>query len=221
MNWRNIIRSACDTGVVTKLPRNSSISLRFFLKISKRKEWRVLYTNTLCVFMASRPVLLRMTAVSNRSCTEINTHTFCVQEISCDKSFGLWDNLDNLDNHCTIGQATDDNIIRRMSIAWWIRKGTDMYTEHVILFDFSKATIVRRRSLSVTFYVHCLSYWGKIRNFSWWLVSRSLPICTTKWHSIKEEQEYSDFREGYYVYHKLGKEFWLYSRYFTPLHLPS
>jgi hypothetical protein len=151
MQWRNITPSACDAGLVTKAPRNCSTSLTFILKISKRKEWWALYTNTLCAFMTSRPILLRMTEVSDRICREIKTHTFYVQELSCRKSFRLWDNAEN---DCRIGQATDGNTIRRMSIAWWIRKATYMQSEYVILFDFSKATIFRQRDPSVKLYVH-------------------------------------------------------------------
>jgi hypothetical protein len=33
-------------------------------------------------------------------------------------------------------QATDDSIIRRMLIACWISKGTDTYSEYVILLLF-------------------------------------------------------------------------------------
>jgi len=34
------------------------------------------------------------------------------------------------------GHATDDNIIRRMSIACWINKGTDIHSEYVTCIAF-------------------------------------------------------------------------------------
>ena len=37
-----------------------------------------------------------------------------------------------MDKYCTAGQATDDNIIRRMRIACWITKATDTHSEYVI-----------------------------------------------------------------------------------------
>jgi len=43
----------------------------------------------------------------------------------------LWDNVEEL---CRAGQATDDNIIRRMRVACWIRKATNAHSEYVILF---------------------------------------------------------------------------------------
>jgi hypothetical protein len=36
------------------------------------------------------------------------------------------------------GQATDDNIIRRMRIAYWINKATDRHSEYVILIAFPR-----------------------------------------------------------------------------------
>jgi hypothetical protein len=35
--------------------------------------------------------------------------------------------------YCTAGQATDDNIIRRMRIACWIRTATNIKSEYVTL----------------------------------------------------------------------------------------
>jgi len=35
--------------------------------------------------------------------------------------------------YCRAGQATDDNIIWRMSLAYWIPKATNTHSEYVIL----------------------------------------------------------------------------------------
>jgi hypothetical protein len=40
--------------------------------------------------------------------------------------------------YCTAGQATDDNIIRRMRVACWITKATDTHTKYVILIAFPR-----------------------------------------------------------------------------------
>jgi hypothetical protein len=51
------------------------------------------------------------------------------------KSCRLWDNVEE---HCRAGQATDDNIIRRMRVECYIRKATNTHSEYVILFVHSK-----------------------------------------------------------------------------------
>jgi len=38
-----------------------------------------------------------------------------------------------VENCCGAGQATDDNIIRRMRVACWVNKVTDTHSEYVIL----------------------------------------------------------------------------------------
>ena len=54
------------------------------------------------------------------------------------------------------GQATGDNIIRRMRFACWVPKATNKHSEYVILNDFSTATMVAQTRLNVTLYVHYL-----------------------------------------------------------------
>jgi len=58
---------------------------------------------------------------------------------------------------CTVGQATDDNKIRRMRFACWIPKATNAHSEYVILVAFSIATVVERTWLNITLHVHYLS----------------------------------------------------------------
>ena len=47
-----------------------------------------------------------------------------------------------MEKFCSTGQATDDNIIRRMHFACWITKATDTHThthsEYVILVAFPR-----------------------------------------------------------------------------------
>ena len=42
-----------------------------------------------------------------------------------------------MEKYCRAEQATDDNIIRRMRIARWIPKATNIHSEYVILIAFS------------------------------------------------------------------------------------
>ena len=44
------------------------------------------------------------------------------------------------------GQATDDNIIRRMRFACWITKATDTHSEYVILIAFLRLQWLRERA---------------------------------------------------------------------------
>jgi hypothetical protein len=60
-------------------------------------------------------------------------------------------------------QATDNDIIRRMRIEFWIAKTTDMYSEFVILFAFSwqrwlreRASILLCSALFVLFKLHIM-----------------------------------------------------------------
>ena len=45
------------------------------------------------------------------------------------KSCRLWDKVENF---CPAGQATDDNITRRMRLACWINKAADVHWEYAI-----------------------------------------------------------------------------------------
>ena len=43
-------------------------------------------------------------------------------------------------------EATDDSIIRRMLIAWWITKATDTHLEYVVLTVFPRQQWLRERA---------------------------------------------------------------------------
>jgi hypothetical protein len=49
------------------------------------------------------------------------------------KSSRLWDSVEE---YCGATDATDDNIIRRMRIAYWLTKATERRLEYVILIVF-------------------------------------------------------------------------------------
>jgi hypothetical protein len=59
------------------------------------------------------------------------------------------------------GQATDDNIIRRMRFACWITKATNTQAEYVTLFAFPQQQWLRERaSLLRYMYIACLVYFN-------------------------------------------------------------
>ena len=66
---------------------------------------------------------------------------------------------------CTAGQATDDNIIRRMRIVRWITKVTDTHWEYVILIAFSRQQWLRERASLLLLYAHSLSC---LYGLFWW-----------------------------------------------------
>ena len=49
------------------------------------------------------------------------------------------------------GQATDNNIKRRMRFVCWIQKATNAHSEYVILIAFPMTIMIWRRRHSVTF----------------------------------------------------------------------
>jgi hypothetical protein len=51
-----------------------------------------------------------------------------------------------VEEYGTPGQATDDNIIRRMRFACWITKARDTHSEYVILIALPRHQWVRERA---------------------------------------------------------------------------
>jgi hypothetical protein len=81
---------------------------------------------------------------------KIRTHILCSVTFFR-KSYRLWDNVEK---YATAGQTTDDSIIRRMRIAWWIPKTTDTH-RICYTYCFSTATMVTRTLVSVALYAQC------------------------------------------------------------------
>jgi hypothetical protein len=67
-----------------------------------------------------------------KSCRE-NQNAHFVFNSSFPKSYRLWYKIGK---YGTASQDTDDNIIWRMRIAYWITKATDAHAEYVILIAF-------------------------------------------------------------------------------------
>ena len=80
-----------------------------------------------------RWILLRMRNISDKFVEKTKTHILCLI-FFLRKSCLLWDNVKK--KYCRAGQATGDNIIRHMSIAYWITKATDTQSEYVIVTVF-------------------------------------------------------------------------------------
>ena len=73
-----------------------------------------------------------------------------------------------MEKYGTAGQATDDNIIRRMRFACWITKATDTHThtEYLILIAFPRQQWLRERASVLRYaYNACLvsSLSGRLR----------------------------------------------------------
>ena len=63
-----------------------------------------------------------------------------------------------MEKYCTAGQATDENIIRRMRIACWIPNATNINSEYVILIAFPlQQWLHERASLLRYTYTACLA----------------------------------------------------------------
>jgi len=65
--------------------------------------------------------------------------------------------LDNVEKCSTAGQATDDNIIRRMRFACCIPKATNTHSQYVILIAFQQQKWIRERATILRYtYIVCL-----------------------------------------------------------------
>jgi hypothetical protein len=72
-----------------------------------------------CTFMIiSCRILIRMRSMADKTSRENQTHIFR-------KSCRLWDNVEKCGK---AGQATDDNVTRRMRFACWITKATNTHS---------------------------------------------------------------------------------------------
>jgi hypothetical protein len=66
---------------------------------------------------------------------------------------------DNVEKYGTAGQATADNIIRRMRCACWITKATDTHSEYVIFIAFARQQwLGERASMLRHKYISCLVF---------------------------------------------------------------
>ena len=110
----------------------------------------------ICTFMIiSRSFLLRMRNVSDKSCTENQNTRFVFNNFIFLTSCRFCDNV----GKCyRAGEATDDNIIRRMRIAYWIPKATNTHSQYVILIAFPLQQWLQERASILRYtYIACLT----------------------------------------------------------------
>jgi len=104
----------------------------------------------LCSFIISRSFFTEWEMFQTKVEEKIETH-FVFRALFFPKSRRL---CNNVEIYCTAGQATADNIRRRMRIACWIPKATNTLSTCC----FSMAIMVTQTRLDISVYVHCLSW---------------------------------------------------------------
>jgi hypothetical protein len=117
-------------------------------------EQRVLYMKThkyILSYLAQ--FFLRWEMFQTKLVKKIKTHILCSVTFSR-KFCRLWDNVEK---YGRAGQATDDNIIRRMRIACWIPKLQTHTQNTCYLIAFPWQQFLHERASMLTSYVHCLS----------------------------------------------------------------
>jgi len=104
-----------------------------------------------------------MRNVSDKRCGELQ-YTLLFLRKSCTFYELMWK------TYSRAGQATDDNIIRRVRLACGVTKAADTLSEYLTLIACPRQLLLREPRLNITFYVHCLSVYcnncqscGKIR----------------------------------------------------------
>ena len=133
--------------------KNKYLSRKFNVSSEYDKNDGYFTCRLMYIYDVSRWILLIMRNVSDKEVDKIKTRILCSVAFFR-KSCHLWDNVEK---YCRAGQATDDSIIRRMRIACWIPKATNIHSECVILVSLDTATVVARKHVTVKLQVHCLS----------------------------------------------------------------
>jgi hypothetical protein len=85
---------------------------------------------------------------------KIKTHILCSITVFL-KSCRLWDNVEK---YGTDRQATDDNMLRRMRIAFWITKAAYTHLENEIFTAFPRQRWLHERASVLRLHVYCLSF---------------------------------------------------------------
>jgi hypothetical protein len=90
----------------------------------------------------SRQIHLRMRNVPDESCRENQNTQFTLNNFF--SKFVPF--MRYVEKYGRVRQATDDNIIRRMSFACWITKATDTHSEYVTFIAFQRQQWLRERA---------------------------------------------------------------------------
>ena len=132
----------------------------------------------LCTFMMSRSILLNMRNVSDKLCRENQYTSFFFR-----KSCNFYEEI--YKKYGRVGQATDDNIIRRMRFACGVTKAADRHSEYVILTAFpQQQCLCERVSMSRYTYIACLfidTIASNVVKFVLLKSGRSFSIVTKLW----------------------------------------
>ena len=106
----------------------------------------VLHEGVSTFLIISSSFLLRLISFSDRRLEKIKRYVICSTTF-LRRSYRLWDNVDK---HGITRQVTDDNIMRRMSIACRKIKATDPHSECVILLVFPRQEWLRERATVIS-----------------------------------------------------------------------
>jgi len=102
----------------------------------------------------SRSFILRLREMFHTKLQRKSTHVLRSINIFCRKWCPLWDNLQK---YGTARQATVDNTIRRMRIAYRITMTKNTHSEYVIFIVFPQQQRLRERASRLCLCVYCLS----------------------------------------------------------------
>ena len=133
----------------------SDKKIQVWLKCDKNNglcTWRPMYIYD-CISLNSE------TGKSQTKVLEkIKTHILC--SIIFFFFWKLFQSWDNVEKYCWAGQATYDNIIWCMRIAWWIPKATDTHSEYVTYITVPlQQWLYEHASMLRYMYTVCLVIW--------------------------------------------------------------
>ena len=112
------------------------------------KKWNKIASDIKLVFYSSTVTMMH-------GPINIRFTLFVYSNVLFRKTRFLWDSVGK---YGSVGQSTDDNIIRRMRIAW-LDTGDHICTLRMCnTYCFSTATMIALTRLNVTSYVHWLSF---------------------------------------------------------------
>ena len=136
----------------TRLPQDGSswnLIFDFFLNLTRKAGTA---RGDVCTYMIiSRLILRRMWNVLDKIVEEIKTYLCSINFIQ--KSYRLCENMDKYGRKRAV---TDNNIIWRMHIAWWITKASDTHSEYVILIAILLQQWLHERTAMLRLYVNYL-----------------------------------------------------------------
>jgi hypothetical protein len=149
----SFVISVCPHGI-TRLPLDGFLWNLIYLSISRKSVEKIqlpIKSDKNNRYSKRRPMYIydniSLHSSYNDKCLDkfvekIKTHILCSIPFFR-KSCRLWDNVEK---YGTAGQASDDNIIRRMRCACWITKSTDRHSEYVTLIAFPWQQWFRERA---------------------------------------------------------------------------